>query len=263
MELSLLTYNILNPYHALTYETVQGFDVLPGGYRIDNWQRRGKEVVANLSIAPFDLLFLQEVSPSTKPVLKKDFKSLLYAEHENTNPVKLHGNALAYHAGRLELVKKIVFSSAEEPRRVATGGLFHFKETSQRLLALSVHLKGYDIDERSPAARKKAKETGYLELESYLSQLERASAPGDVLLVGGDFNEDFEETALEPSRHALMLRRGFKTSRDITATEHGSGRKIDWLYARLPAEGRLAPHKPAWPFPHASDHLPLAMILAL
>ena len=106
-----------------------------------------------------------------------------------------------------------------------------------------------------------AKQSGYDQLRQQLAEAKRLTKRSgcSALVVAGDFNEDPESTAF-PSRMKLMQEEGFVHDGCLAASEPAKNRKIDWIYAA----GALLEKNPViWPFPNASDHVPVACRLEL
>lgn len=225
--MKILTYNILNPYHAVKWETLEGLDESGG----DNWGAwRAEAVLSNLQGSGFDVACLQEVSAENAAWLQERFSLACHAMHETDDPPGAHGTALVYQPQTVELVRAQALRSEGIPARIGACADLRHRTTGRVIRCVSVHLKGYNPYEQDIPKKRVAQQTGDLELASYLNQAR--SLPGDVdgVLIAGDFNEDELEMARPRSRQAVLIEVGFEWDQVIDVTETRTDRKIDWVF---------------------------------
>jgi len=254
----LITYNILNPYHAVKWRTAEGLDAA-GESNWEAWRRDA--VVANLRAARADALCLQEVSAETLDALAEalvpDLLVAAHALHDTDEPAGAHGVAVLYRATAVELVGARVHHSGA-PARVGVAADLRCRATGRVVRALSVHLKGYNPAERDPARRRESQRVGDAELADYLAgALEGGGVGGvDAVAVAGDFNEDADELARADSRQGVLHAQGFSWDGALDVTETRTGRKIDWVFYRAltPAGAASLVHLDAPQDRAASDH---------
>ena len=243
----LITYNILNPYHAVKWGTAEGLD--PRGE--SNWAAwRRAAVIENLRGAAADALCLQEVSAQTlaelAAALAPDLLVAAHALHDTDEPEGAHGVAVLYRPAAVELLAAHTYESGGDPLRVCAAADLRCRRAGRVVRALSVHLKGYDPSERDPARRRASQRAGDAELSSYLAAALSAtdldaSYPVDGVAVAGDFNEDAGELAREDSRQGVLRALGFKWDGVEDVTETRTGRKIDWVFYRALTPAGAAP----------------------
>ena len=257
--MKLLTYNLLNPYHAVKWKTAEGLNEAGA----DNWAEwRAEAVLANIKRSGFDVLCVQEVSEATLAWLKAHFEVAHHALHETDEPPGAHGVAVLYNPLTVELLAARTYSSrptqgeAEGPERVASSADVRCRASGRALRVCSVHLKGYNPYETDPARRRASQRTGDQELQRYLEQASSELEGVDGLAFLGDFNEDQGELERESSRQGVLMAQGFEWDGVVDITEPASGRKIDWvMYRALSDEGeaRLEHARPEQDL-RASDH---------
>lgn len=256
----LITYNILNPYHAVKWSTAEGLDA-QGGSNWEAWRREA--VTSNLRGAQADVLCLQEVSARTLAELSAALSPALavatHALHDTDEPEGAHGVAVLYRPDTIELLAARAYESGGEPLRVCASADLRCRRTGRVVRALSVHLKGYNPSERDPARRRDSQRVGDAELLAYLAGAEGERSAGGVLdgvAVAGDFNEDADELAREDSRQGVLRARGFEWDGVLDVTETRTGRKIDWVFYRplTPAGAAPLTHADITQDLTASDH---------
>lgn len=249
----ILTYNILNPCHAIKHQAVQGIHKDATGKMVSNWDLRKNKLVKNISASNCDVACLQEVSPTTLKPFQEQFKLSSYFEHSNNNASSAYGNCILT-CSNLKILESGTFKTSETQFR--TAAYTKIKEISSGLvyMIISVHLRGYDRHETDPEIKLRIKEDGYKELKNYLSQIETKQA--DVYVIAGDFNEHTSEFDLPKSRHQLLLDAGYFFDKDISPTEHGTNRVIDWIFVKTKETVKIKRIKCTYPHIEASDHFP-------
>lgn len=254
----VLTYNILNPFHAVEFKTPQGFTVDKDGNEKDNWIERCPKLIRNMQVYDFDIACIQELNSETKDFFNGGYKTAVYDEHKNKVLERIHGNSIVYNPRKLQPIESHTVRTKDLKYRAAPCALF--KDKKSRLIAvLSVHLKGYDGDETDPEKKLEIKLRGYNELVEYVDQLESVSA--DVYVIAGDFNEHSSEMICPLSRQQLLIDRGYVYDGDLSPTEHGTGRKIDWIFVKSRCDLKIGRINKKLPFEQASDHLPHASVI--
>ena len=261
------SFNILNPYHAVKWQTREGLD--PDG--ADNWERhRSARVLDTLRRVDFDICAIQELSERTRPVLKAEFAEACFATHWAEEEAGTHGTAIFYNRERLELlnsraVRHALPDSPEGKWRCAALAELRDRSTGHCFRALSVHLKGYNPYEEEIPEKRKQQQTGDRELASYLAAGLADPEGLDGALIMGDFNEDAPEFKARgaTSRQGVLLEAGFQWDNFEDVTESATGRKIDWILYRPLSS--VAPqqisHKSFEQDRSASDHALTASVL--
>jgi len=224
MELSVATFNILSPYHAVKWAEPSGLnsfgqaqeaDVLKilakkGVWRLfSNWSNRQSELANQLKM--FDLVCVQEISPHSLRDLQGVGLTLTTPHYHLKSPhYEVHGNVIVYNPKVLSLIAEGSFEfEKDDVRRGAVWADFLFEKIKIRVVSL--HLKGFS------KIGDPVSEPGYNELLFYESELEKLTSSREVTIIGGDFND--------PNQRPDYLRqKGFKT-----LTEKGS---IDWLFVK-------------------------------
>lgn len=256
--LTLASYNILHPFSAVKNREPDGVVRLPGGFVTSNWLLRAGKVVRNIKALNCDLVCLQEASPATLRPLRKAFNLITYqdmsAAHEAGPANKRFGTALLAPTSSMKVLGCPPFHNA----RRAAACVFEHSPSRRQLLVLSVHLKGYPPYQRDMHKLTASKEEGYQELQAYLQQAEAYKTKLDAIIIAGDFNEDAAHYALPLSRHKLMESFGYQRDSNRAPSEFHNARKLDWIYVWSKTPVTLEPATPPLPYPHASDHLPVA-----
>lgn len=251
--MKILTYNILNPYHAVKWKTAEGLD----HKEEDNWFAwRAEAILNNLKEACFDVLCLQEVSTENAHWLSRSFHLASHALHETDEPLGAHGTAVFYNPNTVELIASYQLDSEDRPQRIAAAADFRDLNSGRLLRCISVHLKGYNPYEKDLALKRAAQQTGDHELLNYLSQQRSLPKEPDGTAILGDFNEDEKEMCRSDSRQQILLDDGYIWDQKIDCTETRTGRKIDWaFYKALSVQGKakVSHARPAQRL-EASDH---------
>lgn len=244
------SYNILNPFHAVKWKTVEGCDEAGKS----NWEWRKGLVLKNLRLAGLDIVCLQEVSPANLQVLKHGTNLAIVGIPQPEEPAAEDSSdvAIGFNPERLALLKKAPFSTG--PAENKRHGLYvdlQDVQTGKVIRVCSVHLKGYNPHEQNRARKEEFKKEGYRQLQE---TVETILLSDEVIIVAGDFNEDQFEMPLASSRQQLLLQQhGFVYDQDLTPSEPRSGRRIDWIFCKSPSPVALEPLA----FPQhlaASDH---------
>ena len=262
------SFNILNPYHAVKWQTQEGLD--PDG--ADNWARhRSARVLDTLRRADFDICAIQELSERTRPVLKDEFAEACFATHWAEEEAGAHGTAIFYNQERLELlnaraVRHAIPDSPEGKWRCAALAELRERSTGLRFRALSVHLKGYNPYEEEIPEKRRQQQAGDQELASYLAASLADGEALDGVFIMGDFNEDAPEFKARgaSSRQGVLIEAGFQWDAREDVTESATGRKIDWiLYKPLSAAApQSLSHQTVEQDRSASDHALTASVIA-
>lgn len=235
--ISIGTYNILNPFHAVKWITEEGLTA----EGLDNWDLgRARAILSNLERSPLGICALQELSARTYPTLAQATLgggecglSELYT-HATREPEGAHGVAVLYRRDRFELARDLELRTPEEEHRSAACVDLKSRETGLVYRVVSVHLKGYDPYETDVDIKRRAQVRGDRELASYIggALTELEGVEGVFFL--GDFNEDaveMEERG-ETSRQGQLIAEGFAWSGTNEVTEVRSERQIDWILYR-------------------------------
>jgi endonuclease/exonuclease/phosphatase family metal-dependent hydrolase len=255
----VISYNILNPFHALKYKTKQG---LTKNKKQSNWEDRKVQIKDNLNSYDFHIACLQEVSPSTISSLREDFNIEAYCEHSNLDPNAIHGPAIAVNTDRLEVIEAGSVQTPD-PQRYRSASFVKVKNHDTGIVSaiLSVHLEGYNPDEPNQTIKSQAKHEGYEELKTYTQFLESKDA--DVYVLAGDFNENAGEINETMSRCAYLLDAGFAFDGDLTPTEKDKNRKLDWVFVKSSRSYDLSPLDNPPPHAEASDHSPCGSVITV
>lgn len=228
------TYNILNPFHAVKWKTLEGLNE----QQEDNWDEwRREAILDNLQRSPLDICALQEVSARTYPELAQASLggsptqiTQLYT-HYTREAEGAHGVTILYRADRWEVVSDQGLKTPSEEYRCAA--CVDLRDARNQLVyrIISVHLKGYNPYEEVTEVKRGEQERGDQELTSYLESWTRDAEHLAGVIVLGDFNEDAEEMTARggSSRQGRLITRGFTWSGAHAPTETRSGRQIDWI----------------------------------
>ena len=246
------TYNILNPFHAVKWQTAEGLNEQQG----DNWDEwRRDAILDNLRQAPLDICALQEVSARTHPELARAVLgghsaqiTQLYT-HFTKEEAGAHGVCVLYREERFELISDRALRTPQDDHRCATYVELRDRESGLHYRVISAHLKGYNPYEETVEVKRGEQTRGDQEQLSYLAQLDAATAleeaetstSGGVFFLG-DFNEDAAEMQARgaSSRQGQLASRGFIWSGVHAPTETRSGRQIDWVFYQSGHEQRQA-----------------------
>lgn len=239
------TYNMLNPYHAVKWQTKEGLNaeaMFEPNHKLktaakslawmhySNWEERKKGVALNIRLA--SIVCLQEVATGTLSDLEElneNYKSAQLACHKASTPFSKHGTAIVYDARKAELIEshEVKFKGGERARYAVSAT---FKIDDKIIRVMSVHLKGYDPYEGNADTKEESKKVGFNELEVYISDAEKDTDELDGIVIAGDFNEDPSEKYSPLYRAGYLEKKGYICDNNLTATEPGTGRRIDWIY---------------------------------
>jgi len=242
MSLVIATFNILNPYHAVKWSVPIGLS--PTGRKLDseelknrakqgdwrlfsNWLERKKLVAQSIMAA--DIVCLQEVSEETVADLRELGVNIpIVALHSPGGEGETHGNAIACQSDSVKFVEgsSVKFRTGDHYRSAAVGRFAVGKST---ICVASVHLKGFPPRADYEGPIEVVKREGYDELKCYVDAVEQEGS--DVLVVGGDFNEDWRDLT-PPLRRGLLKERGFQSDKSTNETELETGRRLDWIYVK-------------------------------
>lgn len=231
----VITYNLLNPFHALKY-TSPGKEgvVFEGEQKKDNWITRKHEVISNLKLADFTIALLQEVSKDTLEDLSKEFTIAGYSTHKSSTPESEHGVAILYRKESIDLLNLNTFQSLKGGKYDWRGELyadFFNKSNGLKYRVASTHLKGYDPYDS--LKKKEGRREGFLQLKEMVKNVE-SDPPSERLIIGGDLNEDANELLVKNSNNRLhyLQELGYLFDGDLSGTENNSYRKIDWIFGK-------------------------------
>ncbi len=239
------TYNILNPYHAVKWQTKDGLNdeamFQPAQnlkkaaeslawMQYSNWEERKNQVAINIMHA--SIICLQEVARGTLDDLEEvnsSYETALLACHHASTPFGKHGTAIVYDRYRAELLEshEVKFEGCECTRSAVCAT---FKIQDKIIRVMSIHLKGYNPNEENVEKKETSKKIGLDELKTYVADAETDSESLDGIVIAGDFNEDPSEKISSFYRAGYLEKKGYISDKNITATEPGTGRRIDWIY---------------------------------
>jgi len=246
------SYNVLNPYHAVKWATEQGLtedgkqrdpqflrDLARGedeeAWKLySNWSERKELLAENIYHAA--IVCLQEVSEETIIDLQIAAPFYLVSKvgfHEASRRVEQFGNAIMYDHHKARLlnsfeIEHIVQGEKDAWSRNAVCAVF---EVSGKVIKVaSVHLSGYNPTETELPKKQASKEVGYKELQAYVTEIEKDLDGIDGIVIAGDFNEDPSEAVREMYRPGYLESQGYRNDGNLTVTEPSKGRKIDWVY---------------------------------
>ena len=225
----LATYNILNPYHAVKWDTCEG--LTDDG--ADNWElSRRDKIINNLNLIDFDVCCLQEISDRTYPELSKYFTFSGFAKHWTKDQGGAHGTAVIYRPERIQVIRSMHYQTPGPHWRCASTCDIKEYKTGKVIRVVSVHLKGYNPYEEELSVKREQQQTGDQELDFYLNEIEQDLSGIDGIVIMGDFNEDHPEMIArgDHSRQGVLIKRGFTWDRMEDVTESRTGRKIDWIF---------------------------------
>lgn len=230
--MNIVSYNILNPFHALLYRTEEGYEAGKKGEIKDNWHRRCYDIIDNLNKSDFSVACLQEVSTKTLSDLSRKYFVVGASFHQSDSDEAQHGVAILFNPNKVDLLKVREFYSLEE-RENYRGELyadFYDRATERTVRVASCHLKSYDPTEKSVRLKQHAKEPGYQQLVDLLGKVEADSEDIDAIVIAGDLNEDMSEYDRPLSRQKCLQQHDYDWDGSTNATENGTGRKIDWIF---------------------------------
>lgn len=269
------SYNVLNPYHALRWKTVEGLEETQDG-PISNWDKREPIIIKTLQDADITVACLQEVSPSTLSQLETNLKSTYQIADScmapsNDDPASTFGVAILYNRVKVDLIaKKSFYIPVGEELRGLVIADFYDKSSGQRFRVASVHLKGYYPEEPNALKKQSAKQDGLKQLKEIYSHIEDVSKELDLytidhFIIAGDFNEDIREMSFPDCRLKYLIDKGFGWDEDTSASEIRSGRKIDWIFHKSANSTKKVFLKPldTHHFIAASDHRLIATTIEL
>ncbi|MBM74875.1 MAG: hypothetical protein CMK59_05705, partial [Proteobacteria bacterium] len=212
----LISYNILNPHHAVKWKTFEGITTQGG----NNWHLHRKEqIISNLKLAQFDVAAVQELSPQTHQELSEHFSIVAFDTHMSNDGEKgLHGTAILLNPKTVKLIKTSIYSTSSK-HRVAASCDVRDLSNQKTLRIVSVHLKGYDPYEQNTDKKRKSQRAGDLELDAYIKQALKDTNSIDGVVFMGDFNEDSDEMHRTDSRQNKLLDLDFIWDKIIDITE--------------------------------------------
>ena len=185
--LTVLTYNILNPYHAVEYKIFQGLrGACVGLHNESHWDERGDSIIKNMQSVPFDVAALQEISPDTLSLFQRNFEIVHFEEHFVEFEARRHGNAIVVNPDTMLLLDRGAFKSCGREFRIGTWADVRHKESGKIFRTVSIHLKGYNGDEKNEAILDQSKILGYEELKGYLKEVTSLDLSVDGIFIAGD-----------------------------------------------------------------------------
>lgn len=239
-ELKIGTYNILNPFHAVKWDTAEGLND-DGGDNWDEWRR--DQIIQNIVESDLDVCALQEVSHRTYPELRERLNHAGYEmtslyTHFTHEDEGAHGVTVLFKRDRLECLRDVKLSTLEDDFRCATSCDFFDHSSRQIFRIVSVHLKGYDPYQTDIPLKRESQIRGDNELRVYLSQLAKEANSELNIFILGDFNEDALEMEARgsTSRQGILLSLGYTWCGHLAPTEIASGRQIDWIFFKPSAD---------------------------
>lgn len=261
-DITIASYNVLHPHLAVKQGIDCGYDLDPAGEPVSNWPERGPQIINNLSAIGMDIICLQEVGPLTLSDLRHAFQLASFAPHPVFDPLRdqvlTYGNAIMTHGNRLLPFGQINLHEKDSPTRSAAASFFRTRSSGRKIMVLSLHLAGYLSYQNDPLKLLTARKPGFLELAHYLSEVQKLKPALDAVIVAGDFNEDDSVNDPVLSRFSLLKAAGYQHDTNLRASEHDTGRKIDWIHVWSKRPVTLTPVTVKPPYPRASDHLPVA-----
>lgn len=231
------TYNILNPFHAVKWNTIEGLNKAGK----DNWEEGRREaILQNITTAQLSICALQEISERTHPELVvttssgQQMKCTKLWKHFTEEPEGAHGVTVLYDSERFSVVSDIGIKTTQEQYRYGTQVDLKDHLSGYTYRVISVHLKGYDPYETDLSKKEESQIRGDQELREYVAAFSQNLDGIDGIFVLGDFNEDTEEFIRRgpESRQGYLMEHGFKWTGVAHPTEVRSGRQIDWIFYR-------------------------------
>lgn len=236
------SYNILNPYHAVKWNTDEGLNEQGD----DNWEEgRRSSIIKNIQDAQLDICALQELSDRTVDELKipiaddKFMQRSSLWKHFTEEPEGAHGVAVFFNPDRFALVAERGIKSSDPKFRYAA--CVDLKDLSNGFVyrVVSVHIKGYDPYEKDLALKSESQKRGDQELSEYIADCTHSHEQLDGIFIMGDFNEDAEEMERRGllSRQGQLIQAKFTWTGVTCPTETRSQRQIDWIFYKDLHEG--------------------------
>lgn len=222
--LTVGTFNVLHPPHALHYGEPEGLDAQTGQ---SNWAARAPRIGGLLREHALDAYLLQELGPSEledlRPLVENAYE-VVYARH----PLREGGDGVCVllRKGRLELERAEAVplkcrwpepDGGEPYMCVAVAVARDLRNGGARLLLACAHL--YSKKTHRPE-------------ETLLDWLDARAPEVSCVVWGGDCNRGYARGERAPYACAPPVR----------PTRRASGKTIDWIFARA---GGRAPHPPA------------------
>lgn len=247
---NIVSYNILNEYHAVKYPTAEGLKPNPDGSKtlVGNWSDRIAGLASNLEKSHFDVVLFQEISHANEEdvrnVLLRGCCPLSWNHNYFTEKVASIGIGMAYNPKTMKLLNETSFKHHFDPAKPVEyrAGIFmdlQSVKTGQVWRVASIHLRGYFAKEPDTVKKERSMEVGLIELQRVVSEvstnLEGLTDDGkrydvDHIVVGGDLNEGREVSAFRNSRINFLEGKKFKTDGNNEVTEPSTGRRIDWIF---------------------------------
>jgi len=271
----LATYNVLHPFYSVEWAEQAGLNELAAGLskeelrilagdeengwkKYSNWEERCPHIAKNIQLA--DIICLQEISKETLTSLLAQTPGYLLASeayHPSRTPSREFGNAILYRKDKVHLVEAFqIQQGTTHAGRTAACAIFEM--LGKKIKMASIHLSGYDPQERNPKRKAGHKKKGFQQLQYYVEELERDVEGIDGIVIAGDLNEDLSEASYAYYRPGYLTDCGYLWDQYAAQTEPSSGRRIDWLYYKpitSKSTFKLIPMQFEDKQLHASDHL--------
>lgn len=240
---TIATYNILNPLHAVRFKENVGLVEKARTYdaealkkstrgqgnwvKYSNWNERKHGIAENIRKA--DVVCLQEVTKETLAELAHltGYTATILTEHAGRNPEETYGNAILYNSAKVTRLYDAYLQSENKQR---SASCTNFQSVGKTFTVFSVHIEGYNLDDSDTERKQKAKERGDNELRWYLDSLSRNffDCRCNAVVFAGDFNESVGEG--EPNnRKSLTEQYGYTFDSNRKPTEPKKNRRIDWI----------------------------------
>jgi endonuclease/exonuclease/phosphatase family metal-dependent hydrolase len=245
------TYNILNPYYALKWSTLPGYNIIDG-QKVDNWNDRKLKVAAEINKSDCDLVCLQEATPQIMMDLLEHLPSYRYGDfagHLTNSEEDLHGVGIIYRPDKVHILnfrqlKTLLHTGWYRGCLVCD---FQIDGLSDIWRISSIHAKGYNPKAATPESRK----DGFDEVCEVIDYIRDGLI--DHFIIAGDLNEDSSQLSSENCRLDALRAAGYRTDGNSTPTEYSTDRKIDWIFYR--GSRPITPVGYADQDTAASDHL--------
>lgn len=232
MNINIGTLNILDPDFAITHKQNEG---LENGR--SNWGSRKDKIVKLLKDASLDVVCLQEVSAQSFHDLKIDLEKLGYSCVHTPHSGRKDGLAILYKQKKFQQVHYVSFAKAGLDSCFVD---LKDQATNKIIRVANCHLLGG------------GKPEGTAQIENLVNQVEKSPQYNiDARIIVGDFNEDQTKLNLVQTKFSALQKANYIFDGDLSPTEAGKNRKIDWLWIKVP-NAQIAPIQ--IPQPIVSDH---------